>query len=240
MYLRGIVLFFFCTLFTLCAAAQQLFTVSGIIYKKSYNERVAQVNVTNAARKLSAMSDNQGIFHIQAAKGDTLLFKKDEFTTEFFVISGTYDINVYMRPVIVLKEVTVREQSRKQELNDALNQYRKQGSFYDGKPTALSFLASPVTGVYELFGKTPNRARHFKEYTKNELEQLEINKKYNKTIVKQITKMPDEDLDGFMHTFTPAYEDVKEWTDYELINYIKKSYEYYKVNKNNLQPPKLY
>src|SRR4051812_34165420 len=138
MYFRGIVLFVFCTCFTFCASAQQLLSISGIIYKKSYNERVAQANVTNPSRKLSAMSDNLGVFHIKAATGDTLLFKKEGFTTEYFVISGPYDINIYMRPVIVLKEVTVKEQSRKQEINEALGQYRKQGVF--GKPSVGSML----------------------------------------------------------------------------------------------------
>ncbi|MEO8886994.1 MAG: hypothetical protein ABI367_13090 [Mucilaginibacter sp.] len=240
MYFRGIFLFFFCSCITFCAGAQQLFTVSGTIYKKSYNERVAQVSITNTGRKTATTSNDQGVFHIQAAKGDTLLFKKDEFTTQFFVIFGEYDINIYMLPVIALKEVTIREQSRKQELNDALGQYRKQGSFYNGKPTALSFLSSPLTGMYELFGKGPKQARHFKQYSKDELEQLEINKKYNSAIVKQITNMPDEDIESFMHTFTPSYEEVKGWNDYDVINYIKKSYEYFQANKAQLKVEKLY
>jgi hypothetical protein len=238
MYFRSIVLFFFCSCITLCAAAQQLFTVSGTIYKKSYNERVAQTSITNMGRKTVATSDNQGVFHIQAAKGDTLLFKKENFTTQFFVIFGAYDINIYMLPVIALKEVTIKEQSRKQEINDALGQYRKQGVF--GKPSVGSMLNSPINAMYQAFGKAPGQARHFKEYTKNDLEQLEINKKYNKTIVKQITNMPDEDVESFMHTFTPSYADVKEWNDYDVINYIKRSYEYFKGNKDRLKIQKLY
>ena len=240
MYFRYTFLIFFCCCITLCATAQQLFTVGGIVYKKNYTDRIAQINVTNINRKTAASTDNFGVFHIQVAKGDTLLFKKTDYTTQFFVISGTYDINIYMQPVYMLNEVTVKEQSKRQELADVMSQYRKEGTFANGKPKALSFLASPLTGMYELFGKTPNRARHFKEYSKDELEHIEISKKYNKGVVKQITNMPDEELEPFMNAFTPSYQDIIAWNDYDIINYVRKSYEYYKNNKGQLQLQKLY
>ncbi len=241
MYFRSILLIFSCSCIALSANAQ-LLNISGIIYKKSYNEKVAQVMVTNTTRKILATSNNQGVFHIQAAKGDTLLFQKAEHTSQTFVISGPYDVNIYMQPNITLGEVTVREQSKKQELDETLNQYRKQGVFANGKPKALSFLGSPLTGMYELLGTGPKRARHFAEYSKNELQQIEINKKYNKAAIKKLTPLPDEEIEDFMNYFSPSYEAVKNWNDYDLINYIKKSYDYYKDNKEilKLQNKKLY
>lgn len=241
MYFRSILLMFLFSCVAICANAQQLLNISGIIYKKSYSERVAQVMVTNTTRKIMATSNNQGEFHIQAAKGDTLFFQKAEHTSQYYVISGPYDVNIYMQPNITLGEVTVREQSKKQELDDVLNQYRKQGTFTNGNnPKALSFLSSPLTGVYELLGAAPKRARHFKEYSKHELEQNEINKRYNKAVIKKLTPLPDNEIEDFMNYYSPSYQAIKEWNDYDLINYVRKSYEYYKDNKSTLKLKKLY
>src|SRR4051812_24491124 len=101
MYFRStlLIVFFCCAAF--CADAQQLLKISGTIYKKSYNERVAGATITNTTKKLSAISNNLGVFTIQAAKGDTLLFQKSEFSSQTFVISGAYDVNIYMQPIIV-------------------------------------------------------------------------------------------------------------------------------------------
>jgi hypothetical protein len=240
MYFRSILLIVLCSCVAFGANAQ-LLTISGIIYKKNYSERVAQVMVTNTTKKILTTSNNQGVFHIQAAKGDTLLFQKAEHTSQTFVISGPYDINIYMQPNITLGEVTVREQSSKQELDDVLNQYRKQGTFTNGeKPKALSFLGSPLTAMNELFGTSAKRARHFKEYSKNELDQIEVNKRYNKSAIKKLTPLPDNEIEDFMNYYSPSYQAIKEWNDYDLINYIRKSYDYYKDNKNTLKLKKLY
>ncbi len=240
MYFRYIFLIIFSCCLTLSIHAQQLFSVGGTVYKKNYTDRIAQVQVTNSSRKLNTLTDNFGVFHIQAAMGDTLLFRKPDFTPEYFVISGTYDINVYMQPVYVLKEVTIQELSKKQELNDALNQYRKQGTYADGKPKALSFLASPLTGMYELLGKNPGRARRFKEYSKNELEHLEISKKYNRAIIKKLTNMPDNEIEDFISFYSPSYEIVKDWNEYDVITYINKSFKYFQENKANMKLQRLY
>lgn len=240
MFFRYIFLILFSCCFTLCVHAQQLFTIGGTVYKKNYTDKIAQVQVTNISKKLNTITDNFGVFHIQVAKGDTLLFRKPDFTPEYFVISGAYDINVYMQPVYVLNEVTVKEQSKKQELNDVLNQYRKQGTYADGKPKALSFLASPITGMYELFGKNPGRARRFKEYSRNELEHLEISKKYNKSVIKKLTNLPDNEIEDFMNAFSPSYEIVKDWNEYDVITYINNSFKYFQENKANMKLQRLY
>ena len=236
MYLRStLLLVFFCCI-ALCVNAQQLLKISGIIYTKGYNDRVAGATIINIGSKLSVTSDNLGVFHIQAAKGDTLHFQKNEYTSQTFVVSGSYDINIYMQPNIVLQDVTIREKSRKQELEETQDQYRKQGVFANGKkPKALSMLGSPITGMYELFGKAPKQARHFAEYSKNELQQIEINKKYNKAVIKKLTPLPDDEIEDFMNYFSPSYAAVKEWTEYDVIKYVQQSYEYYSKNKASLK-----
>jgi hypothetical protein len=180
------------------------------------------------------MSDDIGWFNIKAAIGDTLLFSKADFTDQKIVVKSKADLPVYMEPVIKLSAVTIQGESKKQELNDVMADYRKQGTFYNGKPPVLSFLTSPITGLYELFGKTPGEARRFKAFSRDELEYAEIRRRYNLRLVKQVTNAPDSVAVKFMEFYTPSYEDIKQWSDYDLIKQIKKSYKYYIENKDHL------
>jgi hypothetical protein len=216
----------FCSVFK---ASAQEFTLKGVISKKSSPERVGQVLIKNLKTNTLMISDDLGWFSIKASVGDTLFFTKDEFTPQKVAVLNNSDMPVYLQPVIRLGEVKVLGQTKKQELNEIMGDYRKQGTFYNGRPPVLSFLANPLTGIYELFGKTPGRARRFANFAKGEAEQAEVNRRYNVSFVKQFTKLPtDSAARRFMSYYTPSYDDLKGWNDYELIKHMQKSYEYYK------------
>jgi hypothetical protein len=224
------------------AGAQQVLNIKGVIFKKSSSERISQALVTDLNSKILMMSDELGGFNIQAAVGDTLFVTKNSFTPQKTVVINKDDIAVYLQPVVELGQVTIKDQSKKQELNEVMNQYRSRGIFNDGKSLPLwAFINSPLTGIYNLFGKEPAEARRFAAFSKAELETNEVNKRYTKDLVKSVTKLPDDEIPKFMNTFTPSFEDLKEWNDYQLIQYIKKSLAYYQKHKGqakNLQ--KLY
>src|SRR5882757_4926624 len=149
MYYRFSLLLIACLCSALIASAQE-FTLKGVTSKKSTLERMGQVLIKNLKTNSLMISDDLGWFSIKASAGDTLLFTKDEFTPQKIVVLNNSDMPVYMQPVIRLKEVTVLGQTKKQELNEIMSDYRKQGTFYNGKPPVLSFLSNPLTGIYEL------------------------------------------------------------------------------------------
>jgi len=234
MRFRFFILFILCFCFGIKVSAQQIFTVKGVISKKQSAERVPQVLITNLRSKDIMMSDELGYFSINAAIGDTLLFNKKDFTEQKMAVTGKGDVAAYLQPVVVMAEVVIREQSKKKELSEAMSNYKSLGTYYNGKPPLLSFLISPITGLYELFGKTPQEAKRFAVYSKEELEQEEVRRRYNLSLVKQVTNAPDSTAKQFMLYYTPSFEDLKEWNDYELIKRIKKSYDYYEKNKDRL------
>jgi hypothetical protein len=225
-------LLFFCL--ALKVSGQQVLTIHGVVSKKLSAERISQVLITNLKSKDVMMSDELGWFTVKATVGDTLLFTKSDYTDQKIVILNGSDMPVYMQPITHLATVTVQGQTKRQELNEAMADYRKQGTFYDGKPPALSFLTSPLTGLYELFGKTPGQAKRFKAFTKEELEYAEVQKRYNLAFVMRITNAPDSTARKFMEYYTPSFEDLKGWNDYDLVKQTKKSYAYYIENKDSL------
>jgi hypothetical protein len=114
-----------------------------------------------------------------------------------------------------------------------MRQYNSKGIYNNGNSLPFfEFLNSPLTGFYNLFGKTPREERHFAALAQTELQNTEIDKRYTKELVKNITKLPDEEVTKFMQIYTPSYQDIKEWNDYQLIQYIRKNFAFYQRNKN--------
>lgn len=222
------------------AKAQKLFTVTGVTFERATQTRVAQVVVNNASRRTIANSDNLGVFRIQAGPGDTILFSKFKYTTQAIVVQNDDLLSVYLQPVVVLEEVKIRDLSTRQELGNTMQNYMKNTPFRTLKPGVGAYIFSPISGISNIFGKTANNARRFAAYSKRELEQVEIEKRYNAGVIKKVVNIPDEDITAFMMAFTPSYDQIKVWADYDIIKYIQTSYAYFVKNKENLKPQKLY
>ncbi len=219
--------------------AQKLLSVSGITFQKASQQRVAGVTVGNLSKRTIARTDDFGTFKIEAAAGDTLIFSKTQYTSQTLIVQNDNMLTIYMQPIITLEEVTINEMSTRQELESTMQNYKRTGQY--SKPGVVGSILSPVTGVYSLLGKGPARARRFEAFTKRELEEIEIEKEYNRDIVKQIIpEITKEDLDAFMTLFKPSYDQIKVWAHYDIIKYVQTSYDYYKKNKETLKPQKLY
>ncbi len=219
-----------------CVFAQQDFLLKGIIFQKQSNFRIANALVFNPKTKITVGTDYTGAFNIKATLGDTLKIFKKDYADNYYVVESQKDAVVQLSQVIQLNEVRIVGQSRKQELDEAMRQYRGQGSFYNGKPPVLAAIASPITGLYELFGKTPGQARRFQAFSKTETEQINIDKRFNKTVVKENTDLTDAQADMFMDVYRPSFDQLSRWNDYDLINYIKTSA---KQLKDGKAPPPL-
>ncbi len=217
------------------ASAQQVMTIRGVTARKETTDRVAQVLIKNLHSGDLMMSDELGAFTIRAQTGDTLLFKKDEYTDQKIVVLNGNGLAVYLQPVIHLGTVTVQGQSTEQALNSVMNGYRKDGIFNDGKSLPVfEFLTSPLTGIYNLIGTDPARARRFAAYSKNEQEAAAIDRRYNVAFIKRVTAASDTEATHFMQYYTPSYDDIKVWSDYDLAREVKKRYDYYEANKKRL------
>ena len=79
-------------------------------------------------------------------------------------------------------------------MDELREQYRKKGSYYAGKPPLLSYIFQPLTALYELVGKTPGQARRFNAYYNTELQQSEIDRRFNSYNIRTITGLEGIDL----------------------------------------------
>lgn len=207
--------------------AQAEFQIKGVVLERGTKDRIASAQIINKRNKFNVISDNLGIFQIKGLVGDTLLIVKSTYSDAEVRIIDTKDVVVYLTGGNLLKEVVITGETKKQELDGLKRDYRNKGSFYQGKPPFLSFIFTPLTAVYELFGRTPKNARRFGKYYTNELEQTHIDGFFNEFSVKKHTNLEGKELEDFMLNYRPEYEKAKNWAEYDAIKYIRDSYKNY-------------
>jgi len=198
-------------------------SVRGLIMDKSGMSKIPNVSILNKNTQQFIESDVYGLFRINASIGDTLTFYKSGYTDFILVLPDLSDLVLRLQPVIKLSEVKVLGETKKQELDEIKSQYRKNGSYYAGKPPLLAFIFQPLTAIYELVGKTPAQARRFNVYYTKELQQSEVDRRFSTNAVRNITGLDSLDLKNFMVMYRPDYSSLSTWDEYALINYIKRS-----------------
>ncbi|QQL48863.1 hypothetical protein [Mucilaginibacter ginkgonis] len=217
------------------ALGQQRQTVRGIIFKKGMLEKIAEAQVTNLNTGVISKSNFYGEFITQAAIGDSIIIEKTGYTPFKQTITSYSPLYITLSPPITLNQVNITGQTKKQELNDVVNTYRSKGLYYDGKPSVLGAIFSPLTAMHELFGSDAKNERRFMKYAKREQEDAEVMRRYTPQLVSKTTGLEGVELQHFMENYTPEHDDIVKWNDYQIIVYIKNSYETYK--KVGYQPP---
>jgi hypothetical protein len=209
------------------AVTAQDFVLKGVVIEKGSNVRIAFASITNIRSKMGATSNDIGMFQLSARIGDTLFIQKRNLNEQKMVVKTDDDLVVFLiRGSTMLEEVTVKGQTRKQEMENIKRNLKHNGSFYAGKPPLIllnPFGGNPITFFYELFGKTPARARNFNRYYKKELSLIEVDKFFNKSLVLNNTTLTGKDLDKFLLDYYPTRSMTLNWSNYDAVKYIKES-----------------
>jgi len=209
------------------AFAQQNFTLTGVLFEHASKNRIALAEIKNKQSGFSTGSNDIGLFTIKANTGDTLLITKRNFSDLEVVVRDAKDLVLYLNKGTMLNEVTVTGQTKKQALDEIRKDYRGKGSFYGGKPPVLSFLFTPLTAFYELFGKTPKQARRFNRMYQTEMQDSQVDQLFNKTTINQQTGLSGKELEDFLVNYRPTYEQARNWNVYDSVKWINESYKKY-------------
>lgn len=207
-------------------AAQEAGPIRGIVVEAGTSKRLGSATISNSNTGQSTVSNGLGNFEIRATVGDSLEIALMGYETVRTEVKTLSDILIDMRPAsIMLEQVDVNRTSKEAELRDAMRGYRKQGVYFDGKPPALAYIFNPVTSLYELFGRTPRNARRFHNYMERELAETDVDRKFSRAKIQELTDLKDEDLTNFMFWYRPSYEKVQYWGEYDITAYIMASFE---------------
>jgi hypothetical protein len=234
MPIRKITLFFIISLvFVKGTDAQTAKVQRGMVMKLGGNVRLGGVQLINTRNRAEAKSNIYGFFSIEALAGDTLQFSDSNFQNADFVVNDFTDKIVYMEPIIQLDEVVVKENSIQKDISDVQRGYRSKSVFYTGTPHYYYLMLKPMTFIYENFKSEVINARKFNRYAAREMTSIEIAKRFNERSIKAVVPIKDKEVEEFEDKFTPTLQQLNRMNNYELINYIRKSYEDFENSKIN-------
>ncbi|NQD71036.1 hypothetical protein HP439_09930 [Sphingobacterium shayense] len=219
--LGTIVFFVFGTNFTLA----QTKGISGFVVEKGESTRITDVNVTNLRTKRTAKTNTFGVFIIEASVGDSLSFTKTGYGPVKTQLFTEEDILIEMQQGLTIETVVVSRQSKEAEMRDMLDDYRKKGVYNGGKNTFGTYVGSPATALYNLFGRDAKNAKRFAKVVDRELEQSKVDRVFNKTSVSRLTNLEGDELQSFMDLYRPSYSLVERWGQYDFMSYVKNSFE---------------
>ncbi|WP_367865976.1 hypothetical protein [Pedobacter sp. WC2423] len=209
--------------------------LKGVIFEEGTRTRVGGASVHNQRTGYTNSTNNFGLFDILAQQGDTLQISLDGYLNKQIEVSNLKDLVIYLRASSTqLKEVKITGQSRLQGLREAQADFKARGIFTNGKPSIgmLSPLGgSPLTYLYETFSQDGKRARRLGKFIARESDYTEVATRFNKEKIKLLVPVKEEDLEEFKSAYWPKNEDIRKWSDYDLHNYIKKSFEEFKKTK---------
>ncbi|QBR13457.1 hypothetical protein [Sphingobacterium sp. CZ-2] len=219
------ILFSFLLLGTLMVQAQeQGKVISGLLMEKGSNIRVSDANVVNLRSKQSVRSSAYGVFTIDVIIGDTIRVSKVGYGPVKTVIHSLDDILIDMQSGTTIETVVVTRSTKEAELNSFLKEYEKKGVYNGGHNRVSTYLNSPATALYNLFGKDAKNAKRFERYMNQELEASKVDRVFNKAIVNKITNLEGDELQSFMDLYRPSISSVERWGEYDLLNYIQNSF----------------
>ncbi|WP_432714175.1 hypothetical protein [Pedobacter sp.] len=213
------------------ANGQEKGIIKGVVMEKGTPTRIASATIYNKKTRISVTSNDFGLFQISAVIGDTLQIYKQEYMDVEVVVPSEKDLLVYLNKGNTLNQVNIYGQTKRQDMNDIKKEFRNKGSYYAGKPPLLSYVFTPLTAIYELFGRTPKNAKRFNNYYNSEIQQTEIDGYFNESMIKKHTDLRDKALEDFMLNYRPEYEIVQKWNEYDAIKYIRDAYKKYQESQ---------
>jgi len=216
----------------MCATvyAQEASTVSGAVLEKGSMLRLADVNVKNLSNNKSVRSSSFGIFTLAASIGDSLSFSKVGYGSVTYILYSMTDLLVEMQAGLELETVVVNRMSKEAELNAYLEDYKKKGIYNNGENKFGTYLASPATALYNLFGREAKNAKRFSSLMDRELQATKVDRIFNKSLVQNLTKLEGDDLQAFMDMYRPSYTSIEHWGQYDVMSYIKRSFDEFEKN----------
>ena len=187
--LKFVIILFVFTSIGFITKAQD-FIVKGVVIEKGSNIRIALSEITNLRTGIGVGSNDIGMFQLKAKIGDTLLVIKRDLIDQRVVVSSEKDLVIYLvRGSTTLADVTIRGNTKKEDLDEIKREFKNKGVYNGGKTTVLSAIFSPLNALYNLFGTDPKNARRFGRYADNEIKQSQIDVYFNQSIIKNNTEV---------------------------------------------------
>lgn len=233
-------LFFFFFISMKVTVAQVRF--SGMVADQETKTGLPFVSIVNKRTMTGTLSNESGRFYMEAIPGDTLEFSMLSYAPKLIIVpmlSSSQDVYLQKR-MFELQGVNIQGKNYR---NDSMAMRDEYGRYFNyRKPGAMDVLktlpANPITALSYL---VPSKVRKRKEQFHEQLLYWEkekfIDYRYSPELVGKMTKLQSPELDSFMYKYRPGYQFLNSASEYDLMLYIKQSFETYQKQKVERKEP---
>ncbi|HEX4849490.1 MAG TPA: carboxypeptidase-like regulatory domain-containing protein [Puia sp.] len=222
---------FLCLALLLCARnVSGQVTIRGTVYNMYRTRPLDAVSVVSTSGR-GTTTDSNGNYSIIVNLTDSIYFSYLGRSTQKFAVSeinrfAGFDIALHVNPT-ELNEVRVAPRNyhmdslRNREEYEKVFDYKKPG-FSLTSPNSGLGVGVDLDALINMFKfRQTRRMLAFQRRLEEEEQDKFIDHRFNRSIVKKITHLDDDEIDSFMVKFRPSYEFTKSSTDYVFYDYIK-------------------
>ena len=253
--MRYLVVFFF--LFLSVTAFSQITaedsSISGTITNDNTNQPISNVNIINLNKVIGAVSDEKGVFILNATVNDTLLLSYIGFqslkirVTNDWIKNKTTQIQMTEK-AIALEEIIIQPYyltgylEVDSKLIPSPNNYRYSISglaqgYEAGQysPNAfgniLGSMFNPADALYNFFGKKGNQLKRLKQIKKDETVRNLLESKFDRETLATLLGIDKKEIAEILDRCNYSEAFVKTANDLQIMDAISGCYEEYKVLK---------
>ena len=214
--------------------------MQGIVFDRDSKQRLSRVYIYNTSTSKGFYNNSKGEFTTNASPGDVLLAALQGYRVDTVTVGSQNTILFYLkRTSIRLKEVRIQDSLKnpKEQLKETQEEYKDaytkgdvKDVFTSGGSNSAGGAGLSITTLYNLLSKEGRNARQLQKIIERDYKEAMVSYRYNPGLVSQVTGLKGEKLTDFMDQYRPGYNFVIEANDYQLIAFIKTSYQRYLQN----------
>lgn len=224
-------------------------TVQGIVFDQDSKQRLSRVYIYNTNTSKGFYNNSKGEFTTTASQGDVLLAALQGYRADTISVGSQNTLIFYLkRTSIQLKEVRILDtlknpkdklKETQKEYKDAYSKGDVKDAFTSGGGNGAGGAGLSITTLYNLLSKEGRNARQLQKIIERDYNEAMINYRFNPVLVSEVTGLQGDKLTDFMQQYRPGYNFVIEANDYQLIAFIKTSYQKYLQNPAAYRLPPL-
>ncbi len=226
-------LFLGCLLLIISQQVNAQHLLVGRTLSTNQGEVVQLASIINTQTGIRKISNRSGYFSISVRETDTLVISAIGYDSVKIAAAmldfskPTDSILVWMKSKVArLKEVKIVASNPKRDsLARAAAEFLKTDPLMNNYDRILNRnkggLMSPLTAIYQQFSKEGQDMAHFEEFLAYMEKQKLVDRRYNRDVVKRVTKLHELQLDEFMLFCKLNKDFVLEASEYDLIKAIQ-------------------
>ncbi|NEU09224.1 carboxypeptidase-like regulatory domain-containing protein [Flavihumibacter sp. R14] len=215
-------------------------TVQGIVFDTDSKQRLSRVYIYNTTTSKGFYNNSKGEFTTVASPGDILVAALQGYRVDTLSVGTSNTLLFYLKQTSIrLKEVRIQDSliNPTEQLKETQKAYKgaytkgnTKDIFSTGGSNSAGGAGLSINTLYNLLSKEGKNARQLQKIIERDYREAMIAYRYNPVLVTDVTGLKGDKLTDFMEQYRPSYSFVIEASDYQLITFIKTSYQRYLQN----------